>query len=41
MGEHLLQLFVGEQDVVDGFSAVLEGLVVTVDVGRQEDLYEG
>lgn len=37
LGEHLLELLVREQDVVHGVSSVLEGGVVTVDVGWEED----
>ena len=38
MRQHVLGLLVGEEDLVDGVSAVLEGNVVAVDVGREEDL---
>lgn len=35
--KQLLQLVLAEQDLVDGVSSVLEGYVVTVDVGGEED----
>lgn len=39
LGEHGLGLLVGEEDLVDGVAAVLEGLVVVVDVRGDEDLW--
>lgn len=38
VGENVLDLVVAEQDLVDRLSAVLEGNVVAVHVGWQEDL---
>ena len=38
MRQHVLGLLVGEEDLVNGVSAVLEGNVVAVDVRREEDL---
>lgn len=38
MRQHVLGLLVGEENLVNGVSAVLEGNVVAVDVRREEDL---
>lgn len=37
MREHVLELFFGEEDLVNGLTAVFEGHVVAVDVGGEED----
>ncbi len=39
--EHVLDLLVAQQDLVHGFSPVLERGVFAVDVGREEDLCRG
>ena len=39
LGEHGGGLLVGEVNLVDGVSAVLEGDVVVVDVRREEDFW--
>lgn len=39
LGQELLELVVGEVDVVDGLAAVLERGVVAVDVGREKDFW--
>lgn len=39
LGEHGGGLLVGEVDLVDGVSAVLEGDVVVVDVRREKDFW--
>jgi hypothetical protein len=36
--QHVLGLFVGKEDLIDGVSAVLEGNVVAIDAGGKEDL---
>lgn len=36
--QHVLDLLFAQQNVVDRLSSVLEGSVITVEVGRQEDL---
>lgn len=38
MWQHVLGLLIGEEDLVNGVSAVLEGNVVAVNVRREEDL---
>lgn len=37
LGQHRLGFFIREVDLVDGVSSVLDGDVVVIDVGREED----
>lgn len=39
--EHILDLFVAQQDLVDRVALPLEGFEVALDVGREEDFWRG